>query len=180
MRAWQRLRSWSSSGLMASAAELARRRPADRTPPAAPGRFPEQVSEFAVDEVAAALTVTGRAADTLFATALDLETRLPVTARALHEGLIDEPRARLIAEATRILTGDQAGQVESLVFPEAAGQTTGQLRAALARAIIAVDPGAAGKPSGIRGCAAGGRTPAPPPWPVTACPRLMCWPPTSA
>src|ERR1700749_3657869 len=130
MRAWQRLRSWSSSGLMASAAELARRRPADRTPPAAPGRFPEQISEFAVDEVAAALTVTGRAADTLFATALDLETRLPVTARALHEGLIDEPRARLIAEATRILTGDQAGQVESLVFPEAAGQTTGQLRAA--------------------------------------------------
>src|ERR1700753_3990846 len=104
MGAWRRLQSWTSSGLMAAVAELARRRPADRTPPAAPGRFPEQVSEFAVDEVAAALTVTGRAADTLFATALDLETRLPVTARALHEGLIDEPRGRLTAEATRLLT----------------------------------------------------------------------------
>src|ERR1700750_677083 len=40
MRAWQRLESWCGAGLLAAIAELARRRPADRTPPAAPGEFP--------------------------------------------------------------------------------------------------------------------------------------------
>src|ERR1700761_4951245 len=140
MGAWRRLQSWSSSGLMAAVAELARRRPADRTPPAAPGQFPAQISEFAVDEVAAALTLTGRAADTLFTVGLELEIRLPVTARALHEGLIDEPRARLIADVTRNLSDDGAARVEALIFPEATEQTTGQLRAALGKAVIAVDP----------------------------------------
>jgi hypothetical protein len=145
MGAWRRLQAWSSSGLMAAVAELTRRRPADGTPPAAPGQFPEQISEFAVDEVAAALTLTARAADTLSAVALDLETRLPVTARALHEGLIDDPQVRLIADMTRSLSDADAARVEALIFPAAAGQTTGQLRVALGRAVIAVDPEAAAR-----------------------------------
>jgi Domain of unknown function (DUF222) len=145
MGAWRRLQSWTSAGLMAAVAELARRRPADRTPPAAPGQFPAQISEFVVDEVAAVLTLTSRAADTLVAAGLDLETRLPVTARAQHEGLIDEPRARLIADLTRDLSDDNAARVEALIFPQAAGQTTGQLRVALGRAVIAVDPEAAAR-----------------------------------
>jgi hypothetical protein len=143
LRAWQRLGSWCSAGLLAAVAELARRRPADRTPPAAPGEFPAQISEFAVDEIAHALTVTSRAADSLYAAALDLKVRLPVTARAQHEGLLDFPRTQLIAEMTRILSDADAGRVEALIFPKATGQTTGQLRAALARAILAVDPEAA-------------------------------------
>jgi hypothetical protein len=143
LRTWRRLESWCGAGLLSAIAELARRRPADRTPPAAPGQFPAHISEFLVDEIAAALTLTSRAADTLFAASLDLTDRLPVTARAQHEGLIDYPRARLIAETTRILTADDARQVEALIFPRATGQTTGQLRAALARAILAVDPEAA-------------------------------------
>jgi hypothetical protein len=141
--AWRRLQSWTCSGLMAAVAELARRRPADRTPPAAPGEFPEQISEFVVDEVAASLTLTSRAADSLLAVGLDVQTRLPVTDRALHEGLIDEPRARLIADLTRVLSDDDAARVEALIFPLAAGQTTGQLRVALGKAVIAVDPEAA-------------------------------------
>ncbi|HEX4257793.1 MAG TPA: DUF222 domain-containing protein, partial [Streptosporangiaceae bacterium] len=145
LRVWQRLGSWCSAGLLAAIAELARRRPADRTPPAAPGEFPAQISEFVVDEIAHALTVTSRAADTLYAAALDLKVRLPVTARAQYEGLLDWPRARLIAEMTRILSDADAGRVEALIFPKATGQTTGQLRAALARAILAVDPEAAAR-----------------------------------
>jgi hypothetical protein len=67
LRAWRRLESWSSAGTLAAAAELARRRPADRTPPgqtpaAGPGEFPGQLSEFISDEIAAALTVSGPAA----------------------------------------------------------------------------------------------------------------------
>jgi hypothetical protein len=41
------------------------------------------------------------------------------------------------------LPAEQARQVESRVLPAAACQTPGRLRAALARAVIAADPGAA-------------------------------------
>ncbi len=144
LRAWRRLESWSSAGVLAAIAELARRRPADRTPPAPPGQFPAQVSEFLSDEVAAALTLTGPAAAVMSDVALDLAVRLPGTFRAQHAGLIDYPRARLIAESTRILTDEQARQVEAKILPAAGEQTTGRLRAALARAVIAVDPGSGG------------------------------------
>ena len=145
MRAWKRLESWCSANLLTAVAELARRRPAEGTAAAAPGEFPGQVSEFANDEVAAALTLTSQAADTCTALSLDLAIRLPASAAAHRAGLIDYPKARLIAEATRILSDDDARQVEALVLPKAAEQTTGQLRAALARAVIAVDPGAAAR-----------------------------------
>src|ERR1700759_1416977 len=143
LQAWRRLESWSSAGTLAAAAELARRRPADRTPAAGPGEFPTQVSEFASDEIAAALTMSGPAAGVLLDLALDLAVRLPATARALREAVIDYPRARLIAEATRILPDDLAREVEARVLARAADQTPGRLRAALARAGIAVDPEAA-------------------------------------
>src|ERR1700761_6721150 len=144
LRAWRRLESWSSAGTLAAAAELARRRPADWTPPAArPGEFPIQISEFASDEIAAALTMSGPAASVLLELALDLAVRLPATARALREAVIDYPRARLVAEATRILPDDLAREVEARVLLRAGDQTAGRLRAALARAVLAVDPAAA-------------------------------------
>ena len=40
LRAWRRQTSWAQARELAAIAELARRRPADRTPPAAPGQFP--------------------------------------------------------------------------------------------------------------------------------------------
>ncbi|HEX4258261.1 MAG TPA: DUF222 domain-containing protein, partial [Streptosporangiaceae bacterium] len=141
--AWRRLESWSSAGVLAAIAELARRRPADGIPPAPPGQFPAQISEFASDEVAAALTLTGPAAAVMSEVAVDLAVRLPGTFRAQHAGLIDYPRARLIAELTRLLTDEQARQVEAKILPAAGGQTTGRLRAVLARAVIEVDPEAA-------------------------------------
>jgi hypothetical protein len=143
IRAWRRIESWSNGGLLMAIAELARRRPADRTPAAAPGQFPAQLSEFTGDEIAAALTLSARTADTYLDLALDLATRLPGTAQALRSGVIDYPKARLIAEATRILTDADARAVEALVLPDAGWQTLGQLRAALSRAVLAVDPDAA-------------------------------------
>jgi hypothetical protein len=52
LRAWRRLESWCASGVLTAMAELARRRPADGTPPAPPGAFPAQLSEFIGDEIA--------------------------------------------------------------------------------------------------------------------------------
>ena len=145
LRAWQRLESWCASGLLTAVAELARRRPADRTPPAAPGTFPAQLSEFSSDEVAAALTLTNRTADACQDLALDLATRLPGTARALEKGVIDRAKARLMAESTRVLTDEQASAVEAQVLPRAGQQTTGQLRAVVTRAVLAADPEAAAR-----------------------------------
>jgi hypothetical protein len=143
LRAWRRLESWCSSGLLTVIAELARRRPADRTPPAAPGDFPAQLSEFVSDEVAAALTVSAQMASTSVDLALDLATRLPATARALREGVLDYLKARLIAESTRVLADGHAREVEARILAAAGRQTMGQLRAAVARAVLAVDPEAA-------------------------------------
>src|ERR1700761_3061831 len=145
MRAWRRLESWCDAGLLATIAELARRRPAERTAPAPPGQFPAQVSEFASDEVAVALTLSAQTASTYSDLALDLATRLPATFHALHHGIIDHLKARVIAEATRVLTDDQAREVEARIFPRAGQQTSGQLRAAVARSVQAVDPEAAAK-----------------------------------
>src|ERR1700761_861824 len=145
MRAWRRLESWCDAGLLATIAELARRRPAERTAPAPPGQIPAQVSEFASDEVAAALTLSAQTAGTYSDLALDLATRLPATFHALHHGIIDHLKARVIAEATRVLTDDQAREVEARIFPRAGQQTSGQLRAAVARAVQAVDPEAAAR-----------------------------------
>src|ERR1700748_2137726 len=85
LRVWQRLGSWCASGLLKAIAELARRRPADRSPAALPGEYPAQLSEFVGDEIAAALTLPARAADIQLSLSLDLEIRLPGTAQALHE-----------------------------------------------------------------------------------------------
>src|ERR1700761_9456497 len=143
MRAWRRLESWCTAGLLAAAAELARRRPPERAAATPPGEFPAQFSEFISDEIAAALTLTGRAASTYLDLALDLATRLPRTARALRDGGIDQLRARIIADATRVLTDAHAGEVEARIVPRAGDLTSGQLRAAVARAVQAVGPPAA-------------------------------------
>ncbi|MBV9795294.1 MAG: DUF222 domain-containing protein [Actinobacteria bacterium] len=143
LRAWRRLESWCCAGLLAATAELARRRPAERTGPAAPGEFPAQLSEFIADEMAAALRLSTRTADAYLDLALDLATRLPRTATALREGSIDHLKARLISEATRILTDEQARAVEAQILPRAGQQTPGQLRAAAARAVLTADPEAA-------------------------------------
>jgi hypothetical protein len=101
LRVWQRIESWASANGLAAVAELARRRPAKGNPPAAPGQFPPELSEFLSDEVAAALTLTGQAASTHTELGLDLATRLPGTFRAHHAGVIDRPRARRREEAQK-------------------------------------------------------------------------------
>ena len=131
-----------AAGQAAGAGSTSQGLPGSAESPAGPG-LPELVSPFVPDELAPALTMTVRAAEMHLSLAADLVTRLPVTAAALEAGLIDMARTRIIAEATRVLTSEQAAAVEQRIFPRAGQQTSGQLRAALARAILAADPEAA-------------------------------------
>ena len=140
LRAWRRLTSWAQAGELGAIAALARRRPADGTPPAAaPGQFPAVLSEFTGAEVAAALTLTGMAAEKQVTLACQFAAR-PSTLAALAAGRIDLPRARLLVTTLTPLATAHAATVEALLLPQAPEMTTGQLRAALDRAILALDP----------------------------------------
>ena len=116
--------------------------PAGGRPGTGPG-FPEVISPFASYELSLALTLTGRSADAYLDFAVELATKLPETMAALEAGQIDIIRARIIAEATHVLSNEHTAAVEDRIFPRAGQQTSGQLRAALARAVLAADPGAA-------------------------------------
>ena len=143
IRAWRRLSSWATARELAAVAELARRRPAEGSSPGAGGGWPLNLSEFIPDEVAAALTLTGRAAQDEVNLALDLAGPLAATGAALAAGRIDLPKAKLIATAVLTCTAAHAAAVQAAVLPGAPDMTTGQLRRALARAVLAADPDAA-------------------------------------
>jgi len=148
IRGWERLASWVAAGLLAAIAELARRRPRDYTANG-PGHLDRgdprvpQISEFAVDEIATALRLTRPTAGIRLQLAVELAGRLTATATALRAGHLDLPKTRVIVEAVTGLDDPLATAVQHRVLPGAAQQTTGQLRASLARAVLAADPAAA-------------------------------------
>lgn len=146
IRAWERLASWAAARQLACIAELAYRRPvvgpeADQTPP--PVQRAPQVSEFAADEIAAALRTSRRAADQRLDLALTLADRLPAAQAALAAGRIDLARARALADVTTPLSDHQAAAVALVAVGPAEEQTPAQLRAAASRIALAVDPAAA-------------------------------------
>src|SRR5215831_2443864 len=137
LRAARRLASWSAALELAAVTDLAKRREAG-----AAGAGSCVPGEHIGDEIAAALTLTARAADVLLDLAIALR-RLPATMTALTAGRIDRYRAAVIADELSGLGDEHAAAVEQQVLDEAPGQTTGQLRAAARRAVLATDPAAA-------------------------------------
>jgi hypothetical protein len=136
MRAARRLSSWTAAMELAAVGDLWRRRVAE-------GEAGDtDATCHADDEVAAALTLTGRAADRVLDLAIALR-RLPLTSQALAAGDIDLPRAMVIADEVTGLDGEHAAAVERAITGSATGQTTGQLRAAARRAVMAADPSSA-------------------------------------
>ena len=103
-----------------------------------PGEHP--YGEFAADELACALSITGNAAHARLELALVLTRRLPGTLRALARGDIDLYKARTLAEVTAPLSDTDAGRVEERVLPRAGEQTASQLRQAARRQVIRIDP----------------------------------------
>ena len=138
---YRRLASWAQAGELAIVAELASRSAAADTKigvdeEGRPARLPEE----ACAQVSLALTMSQASASWWSDLAVTLTWRLLATGAALRSGQIDLGRARLIADATAALDEETARSVEAKVLPAAGDKTTGQLRAALRRAVIAADP----------------------------------------
>ena len=138
---YRRLASWAQAGELAVIAQLAARSAAadDKIGVGEDGR-PTQLTDEACAQVSLGLTMSQAAASWWSELAVTLTWRLTATGAALRAGQIDLARARLIAEATAVLDEDTAGAVEAKILPAAGDQTTGQLRAALRRAVITADP----------------------------------------
>ena len=156
------------------------RRRASPSPGAAPPRQASPAgsrqAEHVTDEIAAALTLTGRSADRLLTIASGL-ARMPDVLAALKAGGIDWPKAAVFADELAALPDDglAAGiAARYLGRAGAGGWTTGQLRAALRRAVLAADPARRRppprrRPRGRRRAPSGTRRPATPPWPAANC-----------
>jgi hypothetical protein len=140
---WQKTESWAAAGRLSAAAELIRRRPGDAGTRTGAGGPLTVWGRFCGDELAAALAISGRAAEQMLEVAHDLAARLPRTARALREGRIDAFKAQIIAEATRVLDAPGAAAAETAVIPIISGKSPGQVRAAIGRAVLRTDPDAA-------------------------------------
>jgi uncharacterized protein DUF222 len=138
---FRRMASWAQAGELAAVAQIASRAAArdEKIGVDDKGR-PARIPASACSEVSLGLVMTQLGASWWTDLAVTLRWRLPATGAALAEGSIDLPRARLLAEATSLLGDEAARDVEEQVLSGAGRMTTGQLRAALRRAVIAVDP----------------------------------------
>ena len=94
-------------------------------------------------QVQAALTLTRRAGELHTDLAFELRERLPGVWQALHDGLIDLAKARVLCDQTCHLPQELASRVCDTALERAADQTTGQLRARIQRLIISIDPASA-------------------------------------
>lgn len=137
LTAWRRLTSWASAGEAAAVTELTERRRSQ-----GPAGGDRDLMEYLPDELAAALTLTKRAAGGVLDFACGL-ARLPRTGAALTRGDIDRPKALVLVNETCGVSDKLAAAVEEQVIVAAPTQTTGQLLAATRRAVLAADPAAA-------------------------------------
>jgi hypothetical protein len=142
--ACRRLASWAQAAELEIVAEVATRAAVrDSAVPVGPGGLPARVPDEAAAEVALALRMSQFGASCWTDLAITLAGRLTGTAAALRAGAIDLTRARMIAEATSVLDDRAARLAEDKVLPDAGAKTPAQLRAALRRVVISVDPDAA-------------------------------------
>ncbi len=102
-------------------------------------RDPVEV-EFVSVEIATALKLTRRAADSQLGFAFELRHRLPAVWELLHAGDIDIPRARIIVDGTDELGSDASRRVVDRIVDRAPNLTTGQLAARIRRLCVQTDP----------------------------------------
>ena len=144
---WRRMQSWAAAGEAAAVRELVRRRDEQ-----ALASGSENAAEHVDDEIAAALTLTGRSAGRLLSVAVQLG-RLPAVSEAMSRGAVDWAKASLFADELASVGLASAPEIAARLLPRAPAQTTGQLRAALRRAVLAADLRRGAAAAG--GCAAG-------------------------
>ena len=135
--AWQRLVSWAQAGQAGWLKALVEHRKDQSVELRRP-----TLAEHVDAEVAAALSLTGQSASRLLSVSIGLG-QLPCVLAALEAGGIDWPKATLFIDALTGLPDSVANDIADSVLSNADGRTTGQLRVALARAVLAYDPEAA-------------------------------------
>ena len=139
---FERQAAWAAARQMGMLAEFGRRRPAHDTGAAPVGASIVEahgVSRYAADEVGLALRLSPGSAAIRLEQSLRLVGDLAETLAEWEAGRLDHTKVRAVLDATAPLDPAAAAAVQSRVLPRAAGQTAGRLRAALARAVLAVD-----------------------------------------
>lgn len=131
--------AWAEARQARLMAEFAKRRPSDDLTSAGSDRL-SVTSPFAPDEVGLALRLSRWGANARIARALELDHRLPETLQAWESGQLDERRVTAICDTVRHLSPEKAQAVQQRVLARASEQTPAQLRAALDRAVLSVDP----------------------------------------
>ena len=143
--AWDRAEAHMAARKHAAIAELIRRRPYPGYALEGAAQMPAAWDEFTGDELSLALAESKGGAASLLDLAWDLEVKLPGTKAAFADGTLRVSKARIIADAACTLDPEEARAAEALVLDRAGKLTPGGLRAAIARAVMAVAPDAARK-----------------------------------
>jgi hypothetical protein len=130
----RRLSSWQEALELTAVSELDARRCRQTARPGS-SRAGEHVSE----ELAAALVLTGRAADSLLGLSRELD-RLPMVLGSLRKGRIDRARAVVFATELSLLSGAEARAIALVLIRPAEKMTTSQLRAAIRALILSAGP----------------------------------------
>jgi hypothetical protein len=139
MVGFEKLAAWAQARQARVLAEFARRRPGDDTTLLNTDR-PLTTSRFAPDEVGLALSQSRMAAKARIGRSVQLEQVLPETLHAWQHGRLDERRVTAICDTTHYLPVDKARAVQQRVLGRAPEQTLAQLKAALKRAVLQIDP----------------------------------------
>ncbi|MCC3652443.1 HNH endonuclease [Streptomyces sp. S07_1.15] len=137
LKAWERHTSWIQAQQVGLLADIE----ADALE-AAPNElgWVDYDWNFACEDVACALKLSGNTAADRLAVATALEGRFPTTVSLLERGEICYLQAKAVAEVTGTLDPEAAGRVEAMVLPKMPGQSVGQTRRALNRAVLKADP----------------------------------------
>jgi hypothetical protein len=138
--AWDRQEAQASAGKHAAIAEFIRRRPAPECAPAGPAEMPEVWHEFAGRELGAVLGVSCGDAEEMLSLACHLEVKLPGTRAVFGAGMLSRDKADIIAAATALLDPAEARAAEAMVLDRAGALTPAQLRSAIGRAVMEVNP----------------------------------------
>ncbi len=141
VRGWARQVAHAQGMLALEVAGLVARR--DDLPEALLGDDPRPLQHFVSCEVAAALGVSQRVAETLVDDAVQLTRRLAETHDALLAGWIDYPTARAIIAETAFVSPEHLAAVEAEALDRARTGTAAQVRATARRAAIRWDATAA-------------------------------------
>jgi Domain of unknown function (DUF222) len=137
---WDAEESWAYGRKLAAIREMVRRNPLAGHEAAEPGGMPGLWRATLDDEVALALRISQRAADSVIALSRILEVRLPLTSAALDAGILTGSIARMIADETSVLSDEDARKAEAMIAGWWKGRTWGQISKKLAAAVVNVDP----------------------------------------